>query len=327
MLALTCERAGLADGQRILELGCGWGSLSLWMAERLPGARITAVSNSAPQGEFIRARARARGLGQPRGADRRRQPLRPGRPLRPGGVGGDVRAPAQLARGAAPGGAAGSSRTAGSSCTSSRTGASPTGSRRTATATGWPATSSPAASCRSDDLAARVGGPLEVEAQLAGPRHPLRPHRRGVAASGSTRRGRGRWRRSPPVAPAPRPSGRPTAGASSSSPAPSSSASPAARSGWSPTPGCGRPGGRHEDRRRRLGRLRPGLRPPALAAPRRGPPRGRRPGRRPRPHGGRRRRRAGRWRSTPASSSSTRGPTRPSCGCSSGSAWAGRSRR
>jgi cyclopropane-fatty-acyl-phospholipid synthase len=62
MLALTCERAGLADGQRILELGCGWGSLSLWMAERLPGARITAVSNSAPQGEFIRARARARGL-------------------------------------------------------------------------------------------------------------------------------------------------------------------------------------------------------------------------------------------------------------------------
>jgi cyclopropane-fatty-acyl-phospholipid synthase len=63
MLALTCERAGVADGQRILELGCGWGSLSLWMAERLPGARITAVSNSGPQREFILARARARGLG------------------------------------------------------------------------------------------------------------------------------------------------------------------------------------------------------------------------------------------------------------------------
>ena len=62
MLALTCERAGLADGQRILELGCGWGSLSLWMAERLPGASITAVSNSAPQREHILARARARGL-------------------------------------------------------------------------------------------------------------------------------------------------------------------------------------------------------------------------------------------------------------------------
>jgi cyclopropane-fatty-acyl-phospholipid synthase len=62
MLALTGERAGLADGQRILELGCGWGSLSLWMAERYPGARITAISNSTPQRQFILARARARGL-------------------------------------------------------------------------------------------------------------------------------------------------------------------------------------------------------------------------------------------------------------------------
>ncbi len=63
MLALTCERAGLEDGQRILDLGCGWGSLSLFAAERHPGARITAVSNSASQGAFIRARAAARGLG------------------------------------------------------------------------------------------------------------------------------------------------------------------------------------------------------------------------------------------------------------------------
>jgi cyclopropane-fatty-acyl-phospholipid synthase len=62
MLDLTCRRAGLADGQRILELGCGWGSLSLWAAERHPRARITAVSNSASQGAFIRARAAARGL-------------------------------------------------------------------------------------------------------------------------------------------------------------------------------------------------------------------------------------------------------------------------
>lgn len=62
MLQLTCERAGLADGQRILELGCGWGSLSLWMAEHYPGSRITAVSNSASQREFIEARARAAGL-------------------------------------------------------------------------------------------------------------------------------------------------------------------------------------------------------------------------------------------------------------------------
>lgn len=62
MLALTCERAGLANGQQILELGCGWGSLSLWMAEHFPGARITAVSNSRTQKEHIDAMAAARGL-------------------------------------------------------------------------------------------------------------------------------------------------------------------------------------------------------------------------------------------------------------------------
>ena len=63
MLGLTAERADLADGQSILELGCGWGSLSLWMAERYPAARITAVSNSASQRAFIEARAAERGLG------------------------------------------------------------------------------------------------------------------------------------------------------------------------------------------------------------------------------------------------------------------------
>lgn len=63
MLALTCERAELRDGQRILELGCGWGSLTLWMAERYPGARITAVSNSRTQKEHIDGAAAARGLG------------------------------------------------------------------------------------------------------------------------------------------------------------------------------------------------------------------------------------------------------------------------
>lgn len=62
MLELTCERAELIDGQRILELGCGWGSLSLWMAEHFPGSQITAMSNSAPQREFILARARERGI-------------------------------------------------------------------------------------------------------------------------------------------------------------------------------------------------------------------------------------------------------------------------
>lgn len=62
MLAMTCERAELADGQNILEMGCGWGSLTLWMAEHYPGSQITAISNSASQREFILQRANERGL-------------------------------------------------------------------------------------------------------------------------------------------------------------------------------------------------------------------------------------------------------------------------
>ncbi len=61
-LAATCERAGIADGQDVLELGCGWGSLSLWMAERYRACRITAVSNSNSQREHIEAEAARRGL-------------------------------------------------------------------------------------------------------------------------------------------------------------------------------------------------------------------------------------------------------------------------
>src|SRR5262249_10915678 len=52
-LAVTAERAALADGQRVLELGCGWGSLTLWMAKRFPGSRVTAVSNSHSQRTYI----------------------------------------------------------------------------------------------------------------------------------------------------------------------------------------------------------------------------------------------------------------------------------
>ncbi|HML78830.1 SAM-dependent methyltransferase [Geobacter sulfurreducens] len=66
MLRLTCQRAGLADGMEILELGCGWGSLTLWMAEHYPDARITAVSNSAPQRQFIQGVCRGRGFGNVR---------------------------------------------------------------------------------------------------------------------------------------------------------------------------------------------------------------------------------------------------------------------
>lgn len=62
MLALTCERARLKDGHDVLELGCGWGSLSLYIAERYPRCRVTSVSNSRTQKAFIDDRARQRGL-------------------------------------------------------------------------------------------------------------------------------------------------------------------------------------------------------------------------------------------------------------------------
>ena len=61
-LAETCARAELKDGMRILELGCGWGSLTLAMAARYPDAQIVALSNSALQREHIEAKARERGL-------------------------------------------------------------------------------------------------------------------------------------------------------------------------------------------------------------------------------------------------------------------------
>jgi cyclopropane-fatty-acyl-phospholipid synthase len=61
-LAETCAHAALVDGQEVLELGCGWGSLTLWMAEHYPAARITAVSNSASQRSYIEAEAARRGF-------------------------------------------------------------------------------------------------------------------------------------------------------------------------------------------------------------------------------------------------------------------------
>jgi len=61
-LRLTCERAGLRDGQDILELGCGWGSLSLWMADHYRASHVTAVSNSHSQRRYIEQQAQARGL-------------------------------------------------------------------------------------------------------------------------------------------------------------------------------------------------------------------------------------------------------------------------
>lgn len=62
MLALSCERAGVENGMQLLDLGCGWGSLALWLAEHYPDSQITALSNSTGQREHIEARARAAGF-------------------------------------------------------------------------------------------------------------------------------------------------------------------------------------------------------------------------------------------------------------------------
>jgi cyclopropane-fatty-acyl-phospholipid synthase len=62
MLKLSCKRAELKNGQRILELGCGWGSLTLWMAKEYPDAQITAISNSKTQKAYIDSQAAERDL-------------------------------------------------------------------------------------------------------------------------------------------------------------------------------------------------------------------------------------------------------------------------
>jgi len=61
MLELYCERAGVKDGMRIVDLGCGWGSLTLYLAERYPNCQITGISNSHSQREYILKTAKERG--------------------------------------------------------------------------------------------------------------------------------------------------------------------------------------------------------------------------------------------------------------------------
>jgi cyclopropane-fatty-acyl-phospholipid synthase len=63
MLELTCARAGLEDGMRVLDLGCGWGSLALWVARHFPRCDVLAVSNSKLQRDHVRSAARRAGLG------------------------------------------------------------------------------------------------------------------------------------------------------------------------------------------------------------------------------------------------------------------------
>jgi cyclopropane-fatty-acyl-phospholipid synthase len=62
-LQLTVERAGIEDGMSVLDLGCGWGSLSLYIAEQFPGTQVTSVSNSKSQQDFIVRAAKHRGIG------------------------------------------------------------------------------------------------------------------------------------------------------------------------------------------------------------------------------------------------------------------------
>src|ERR1019366_3691955 len=63
MLALSCERARIEDGMSVLDLGCGWGSMALWICERYPRATVLAVSNSASQRAWIESVRDRRGYG------------------------------------------------------------------------------------------------------------------------------------------------------------------------------------------------------------------------------------------------------------------------
>ena len=103
MLALTAERAGLcADGQDVLELGCGWGSLTLWMAEHFPASRILAVSRTPARSASRSSPTHGRGLGNVEVVTCDMNEFDDGPALRPRGLGRDVRAHAQLGGAALP---------------------------------------------------------------------------------------------------------------------------------------------------------------------------------------------------------------------------------
>ena len=125
-LRLTATHAQIEDGMRILELGCGWGSLTLWLAEHYPRSPIVAVSNSASQRAFIDAAARERGLTNVSIVTADMNDLRPRPALRPRRVGRDVRAHAQPRGAPRPHRALARAGRRACSSTSSATGSSPT---------------------------------------------------------------------------------------------------------------------------------------------------------------------------------------------------------
>jgi cyclopropane-fatty-acyl-phospholipid synthase len=147
MLRLSCERAELADGMRVLDLGCGWGSLSLWIAQHYPNCRVVGVSNSASQRQDVLARAAERGL---RNVDVVTADANtfeaPGKFDRVVSVEmmEHTRNWRRLLRTRRR---AGSPPRAACSCTCSRTARSATRSRTKVVRTGWRGTSSPAARC------------------------------------------------------------------------------------------------------------------------------------------------------------------------------------